>query len=132
MRRDTRASPVFGSLHDKDNLHTWYDAAAVKMAALNSTSFGGHDDWRLPSLFELQTLLDRGTYARAMYSAFNTGCAAACTVTTCNRTVSSYYWSSTSGVPNATDAWFVAFTYGFVDLNSKPGDFYVRAVRGGS
>jgi len=39
-----------GSVHDKDNKYNWDDAQNVFIAELNSTSFGGYSDWRVPSI----------------------------------------------------------------------------------
>ena len=46
------------SIHDKDNDYTWQNAQDVFIATLNSQNFGGHDDWRLPTVKELSTLVD--------------------------------------------------------------------------
>jgi hypothetical protein len=56
-----------GSIHDASNAYTWTDAVAVKIAELNATSFAGHDDWRLPNRFELETLLNLGAMSPATY-----------------------------------------------------------------
>jgi len=47
-----------GSIHDVATRYTWADAAAVHVATLNSTSFGGYDDWRVPSVNELVSLFN--------------------------------------------------------------------------
>ena len=39
-----------GSIHDRDNLYTWDDAFAVKVATLNSGSFAGRTDRRVPNV----------------------------------------------------------------------------------
>lgn len=36
------------SIHDKDTTYTWTNAFASKVAMLNSSSFAGHNDWRVP------------------------------------------------------------------------------------
>ena len=46
------------SIHDKDNTYNWYDAQSVFIATLNSQNFGGHNDWRLPTVKELSTIVD--------------------------------------------------------------------------
>jgi hypothetical protein len=46
-----------GSIHDSADTYTWDAAFAVKVAALNSTTFAGHADWRLPNIKELQSIV---------------------------------------------------------------------------
>ena len=129
-----------GSIHDRDNTYSWSTgnnsfngtAATVFLATLNTAPcFGGFCDWRLPTRFELETILDLGNAVPAVPAAFNTGCTAGCTVTTCSCTRSSLYWSSSTyqNYPNA--AWTVGFNYGEAYLEGKTSGYYVRAVRGG-
>jgi len=122
-----------GSIHDKDDAYAWTDAF-TKISTLNSTSFAGHGDWRLPNRFELETLLNLGTNYPATYAAFSTKCSPGCTVTTCSCTAASSYWSSTTYAASDSNAWFVVFWGGFVDYFglTKADKGFVRAVRGGS
>src|SRR2546426_88035 len=85
-----------GSIHDKDNLYTWDDAFAVHVAGLNATNFAGHNDWRLPNVKELQSIVDYENFNPAVAPAFNNNCTAGATVTTgsCTATPASDYWSS--------------------------------------
>jgi hypothetical protein len=80
--------------------------------------FAGHCDWRLPSIVELQTIMDCGFGPPCIDPVFGP-------------TVSSDYWSaSTSDVPNK--AWPGWFLNGAVGILNKSFAFYVRAVRTGS
>ena len=51
-------------------------------------SFAAHDDWRLPNVRELQSILDYQTTSPAVASAFNDNCSPGCPVTTCSCAVS--------------------------------------------
>lgn len=117
------------SIHDRDAVYSWSDAIAVKIAALNAATFAGHDDWRLPNRFELETLLDLGTSLPATYAEFTAGCIAGCSVDACSCTQSSPYWTSTSYDFDLTTAWYVGFGGGGVSAQAKDVLGYVRAVR---
>jgi Protein of unknown function (DUF1566) len=83
-------------------------------------SFAGHDDWRLPNVRELQSIVDYGRREQAINPAFTA--------------LSEYYWSSTSYADAADDAWGVGFNVGYVGIRPKSGDpefarNFVRAVR---
>ena len=108
------------SIHDKDNTYNWYNAQDVFIATLNSQNFGGFSDWRLPTIKELTSIVDRDRYNPSINTAFSPN------------TVSFYYWSSTTRADSPSLAWVVYFYYGYVDAGHKSYyDFYVRAVRGG-
>ncbi len=119
-----------GSIHDKDTFYSWDDAFAVHVAGLNSSTFAGHTDWRLPNVKELQSIVDYEAVNPSVDPVFNSGCVAACTVTTCSCTVSSFYWSSTSNPLVPTLAGTPHFGNVFVDFDQKDDDHFVRAVRG--
>jgi hypothetical protein len=120
------------SIHDKDTTYTWANAFASKVATLNGASFAGYSDWRMPSTAELETLKNFGAVSPAVYPAFNTGCMATCTVTTCSCTQSAYYWSSTTYQNGPSYAWSVSFADGFTFATGKTSTYYARAVRAGS
>ena len=122
-----------GSIHDKDNTYSWSDAFA-KIDDLNTAAFAGASDWRLPNESELETIIDRGAVFPAVSSAFNTGCAAGCTVLTCSCILSSeeIFWSSTTYVNSPASAWLVNFFDGTAYTDVKTTGKRVRAVRGGS
>lgn len=79
---------------------------------------GGHSDWRLPAMEELQTLIDFSRHQPAIDPIFF-----------CR---SGKYWSSSSVASYTEAAWFVDFSYGYLDWLTKPLAYYARCVRGGA
>ena len=81
--------------------------------------FAGHDDWRLPNVRELQSIVDYGRSDPAIDPVFGA--------------FSSDYFSSTSGHSATHFAWAVGFDGGHVHFRGKRSDdvSFVRAVRSG-
>jgi hypothetical protein len=130
---------VGGSLHDRDTLYTWANSQN-RIAALNGANFAGHNDWRLPNVRELTSILNYGASNPAVVtSAFHTNCFGGCTsanvnpLLECSCTTFLNHWTSTSltNLPGST--FTVNFTDGTVNVFTKGGanQFAVRAVRGG-
>ena len=112
-----------GSIHDRDNVYTWAQAFQ-KILDLDSANFAGHNDWRLPNINELLTLMDWGRVRPAIDPVFNNGLD--------GFTQSSFYWSSTTDQEDPGHAWDVSFGDGEVVASGKTFTTFVRAVRGGS
>jgi hypothetical protein len=125
-----------GSVHDQSNTYTWDQAFSGHVASLNSAGgFAGHTDWRVPNVRELQSIVNYQNVMPAVSPAFNTNCAASCTVLTCSCTSPSgsvEYWSSTTVAILTNAAWSVFFVDGVADPNGTTATFVVRGVRGGS
>ena len=122
-----------GSIHDKDNYYTWTAAVSSKIAALNSANYAGHNDWRLPNIRQLRSIVNYGGTYPAISPAFNTGCSGGCSVLACSCTIWSGYWSSSAyAFCSPKGAWFVNFNDGNDNASYKTVNHYVRAVRGGS
>ena len=49
-----------GSIHDRDKTFDWAGAHESFLAELNSNTFGGFSDWRLPTTDELRTIRVKG------------------------------------------------------------------------
>ena len=123
--------------HDADNTYTWSSSGAARdgtaftevLAALNegpssdgtaiTGCFANHCDWRLPTVEELAGIADCSNGPPCIDPAFGP-------------TQSINYWSSTTNQNVPTYAWYLDFSDGLVGANSKSGNNYVRAVRGGS
>ena len=136
-----------GGIHNKDNRYTWsiayYDpnpngtAFTLFLAALNGSCVtesadgvsvssktgcpgAGHNDWRLPTVSELKTIVDCSHGAPCVDPIFGP-------------TQSHFYWSSSNHVslPSSIYAWIVYFTNRDWSGSLKTNGLYVRAVRGG-
>ncbi len=129
---------------DNNKKLMWQDDAAVKSnsrqwlikenydnGAWNDTSgetatnyckdleLGGYDDWRLPSVQELQSIVKDDKINPAMdYDIF------------VNYNTQFVYWSSTTSSSDLFDAWVVNFMYGNTNIYSKDHvNAYIRCVR---
>lgn len=80
---------------------------------------GTHTDWRLPSIEELETLVDNGN----LHPAFTKG--------VFQNSFWGNYWSSTTLVSNTAVAWSMYFDVGFSHhQKDKNNTGYIRCVRG--
>jgi|GEM_PF-957552 len=79
-------------------------------------TLGDCSDWRLPTIDELQTLLDK-SYSPMVDPLFE-----------CR---TSLYWSGSVEADNPSFAWSLNFSYGNMNQNAKTNAFFVRCVRSG-
>jgi hypothetical protein len=125
-----------GTIHDMKTTYSWDNSFAVHIAGLNSASFAGHADWRMPDVKELQSIINYENVFPAVSPEFNNGCALNCTVLTCSCTLAvvpgPIYWSSTTYTNAPYAAFSVRFSDGYVNALNKATGNVVRAVRGGS
>jgi len=95
---------------------SWQDA----LVYCEELSLGDKNDWRLPNIRELRSIVDYTKFNPAINSVF---------------TIVSFrnYWSATTGggASHSSYAWIVAFYYGNDKWNSKTDENYIRCVRGG-
>ena len=125
-----------GGIHDKDNSYGWggvsaigkdspnregtyYDDWDVLVNGANSTKLCGFDDWRVPDIEELRSIVD--------YSRTNPSIDA----DYFPNTASSRYWSASPYANLSYDAWQLYFSYGNDDNNVRDYDYHVRLVRVG-
>jgi len=121
-----------GGIHDVNTAYTWSGSGEIAdgtlftvfLATLNTAPcFAGHCDWRIPTVKELQSLVD--------YSRTNPASSVP------DAAVASFnlYWSATSDASAPSYAWYVDFTDGVVSpgyaLSGKKFSLCGRAVRGG-
>ncbi|MFA5156420.1 MAG: DUF1566 domain-containing protein [Candidatus Omnitrophota bacterium] len=96
----------------------WYDA----VNACENLNFAGHDDWRMPNINELMSIVDHSRYDPAFDMSFFTPFPDNWTP----------YWSSTTCAPWTDGAWCMYPYDGYKTVWSKSYDMcYVRPVRGG-
>jgi hypothetical protein len=83
-------------------------------------SLGGHSDWRLPNIKELESSTDDTQYDPSIDTVFFPGAQP------------SYYWSSTTNARSTNNAWYLNFKYGSVGgRGNKLNSYNVRCVRSG-
>lgn len=87
---------------------------------VNLAGFAFHCDWRLPTIGELQSILDCGF-------------GIPCIDPTFGPTAAGRYWSSTTETGMPENGWLVTFDTGLAGATNKDsgGDTFVRAVRRG-
>ncbi|HEY2775083.1 MAG TPA: DUF1566 domain-containing protein [Candidatus Binatia bacterium] len=121
-----------GGVHDVAQALTWVQSFE-KIAGLNSDNFAGHNDWRLPNVRELESIVDYSADAASsgstVKSIFNHDCAPSCTLSQCSCTEGLQYWSSTTLASIPADAFAVSFSVGGAFASPKVSTFSVRAVR---
>ena len=96
-------------------MYTWQAA----LQYCEGLELAGHDDWRLPNVRELQSIVDYGRFSPAIDPAFDAVGAV------------EMYWSSSYYVGMPDRAWFVSFIAGEVSFVPQDTHWHIRAVRGG-
>jgi Protein of unknown function (DUF1566) len=125
-----------GGLHDKDATYRWNPgddsiwAWLDQVNAEGGTGFAGHDDWRIPNVRELHTLVDYGETGTAIDFTFDFDCTSGCRGIDCACTANTNTWSSTTSIQSDKSAWAINFSTGATATFSKGTARAVRAVRG--
>lgn len=105
------------ALSGNDYVKSWSGGLSL----CNALVFAGHDDWRLPNLFELQSLRDLSQTSMATwlnsqgFSGIKTP----------------WYWSATVDAGNTANAWIININDGFPLSQSQAYGRYAWPVRGG-
>ena len=109
---------TIGSLQWQDNAEakttklSWYEAKSY----CQELDLASHNDWRLPTIKELQSIADVGRYNPAIKRDFK-------------NVASNDYWSSSQFVSDAKSAWIVYSKYGYTNGGTKSNEYFVRCVR---
>jgi hypothetical protein len=122
-----RSANCFGLRTWEQALHDCNTFFADGTCGLTDGSQAG--DWRLPSRFELESLLDMAYYAPALSNTAGTGQWSQGDPFI--NVQSDFYWSSTSSVGFFNGAWYLGLWYGYVASGDKASSSYVWPVRGG-
>jgi hypothetical protein len=128
VRGGQPSSPVFidngnGTVTDYRTGFMWQQGEPGTMTWSSALSYceglnlGGHSDWRLPNIKEIESITDDTRYNPAIDTTFFPG-------------VMSNYWSSSTDAGSPDKAWYVFFYGGWGYSDSKPSSFYVRCLRG--
>jgi len=120
-------SLAFDVLTDNKTGLMWQDNSTAKntkkdwqgaLALCSQLRLAGHDDWRLPTIKELEKVINLSQDNPAIKEGFK------------NVGGSGYYWSSTEHESSKEFAWMMNFKRGYEYNNYKTYERYVRCVRG--
>ncbi|MBF0102389.1 MAG: DUF1566 domain-containing protein, partial [Desulfobacterales bacterium] len=84
-------------------------------AYADALTLGGYDDWRLPEIDELLTIVDYNRLSPSITPLFEC--------------LSSNYWSGTEVETDPDGAWYVNFSTGYNNINLNSNLYSARAVR---
>lgn len=127
-------------LHDYNYTYTWYEPDSSKnggstgtqnggacsgsqcdtnayVNAVNSESYCGYKDWRMPTTEELLGIVSLDRYNPAIDMNYFPN------------TKPSWYWASTAFVTYSFNSWRVDFGYGGTGINENQNSHHVRLVR---
>lgn len=91
------------------------------VAAVNYTGWCGHKDWRLPTVNELNSIVNYGASLPAISKNYFP-----------DLIMPAGFWTASPYSANSNFAWIVIFDDGYVGSCVKSWAYYVRLVRGGN
>jgi hypothetical protein len=100
---------------------TWPLALTIAVTA-NGANYKGHNDWRLPSKNELESLIDIGKTVEPLVD----------TVIFPNTPAHSIYWTSTPYAGVGGSVWYMFFDHPLISFGTSSSLYSVRLVRGGA
>ena len=135
VKQSQDGSADYANPNDADNTYTWHDSntganggyAGVAgngtdtedfVQTLNDSFYGGHSDWRIPSVRELSTIDNHGGHLEPIDPNYFP-----------NIAPHSFYWSASSRLGIPDEAW--ATLGASVRSFHKSNEYCIRAVRGG-
>ncbi|MEA3490716.1 MAG: DUF1566 domain-containing protein [Campylobacterota bacterium] len=113
MAQDDRTGLIWQDNRFAESQRVTY-AQAEKLC--REMRLGNYDDWRIPTIKELLSIIDYKKYDPAILDGFSIA-------------ESNYYWSSTQYMGDPDKVWGIDFKDGATDANGKGYDRRVRCVR---
>jgi len=102
---------------------TTFAGATTVCTGLNAgAGYAGLTNWRVPTMHELQTLIEYGVYAPAINATAFPGSPAT--------TPAAFFWSSTAHTTVPANAWYGDFAYGGLSNTAKTTSYSLRCVSG--
>ena len=116
------------AVHDKNNQLVWQKKIQSQLFTWSKAQnycinleFDGYSDWRLPTISELESLVDK-RYSSSINPSFGP----------LPDSYPPYFWSSTTDPNDNNEAQFLNFSDGLpAHINKEEGDGFVRCVRQG-
>ena len=96
---------------------TWDSALQYPQTLNVSGGYAGYNDWRLPNINELSSLMERRCYLPSV------------NLDVFANTTSTWFWSASPYARNNSQAWSASFTTGVSRGSSRSVPFAVRLVR---
>ena len=109
--------------YKQEDEETWCNTQAF-IKRMNDANYCGANDWRLPSIDELTSIID---YGNSDNDTFNNRIAL--DQNYFNNTQNRNYWTRTNDARLPASAWSINFAYGAFDIEPKSNAWHVRLVR---